>query len=130
MKNRAYADHAATTPLLLPALEAMLPLPKLGFALPFLARRGRAAPGGRLNHEERNAESSGSDSLESPKSHETINETINETIRLRPGISRADLIALVGRSRSTVARAVAELVEAGTIERRGSKKTGGYYPKN
>lgn len=126
MKNRAYADHAATTPLLLPALEAMLPLPKLGFALPFLARRGRAAPGGRLNHGERNAESSGSDSLESPKSHETI----NETIRLRPGISRADLIALVGRSRSTVARAVAELVEAGTIERRGSKKTGGYYPKN
>ena len=83
-----------------------------------------------LNHGERNAESSGSDSLESPKSHETINETINETIRLRPGISRADLIALVGRSRSTVARAVAELVEAGTIERRGSKKTGGYYPKN
>ena len=74
----------------------------------------------------RNAESSGSDSLEALKSHETI----NETIRLRPGISRADLIALVGRSRSTVARAVAELVEAGTIERRGSKKTGGYYPKN
>ena len=47
----------------------------------------------------------------------------------RKNISRADLIALIGQSRSTVARAVAELVEAGTIERRGSKKTGGYYPK-
>ena len=66
---------------------------------------------------------------DAPMSRETINETISETIKLRPGISRADLIALIGRSRSTVARVIAELVESGTIERRGSKKTGGYYPK-
>ncbi len=68
----------------------------------------------------------GSDGLDAPKARETI----SETIKSRPGISRADLIAVIGRSRSTVARAVAELVEAGTIERRGSKKTGGYYPKS
>ena len=67
-----------------------------------------------------------SEGLDVPKARETI----NETIKSRPGISRADLIAVIGRSRSTVARAVAELVAAGTIERRGSKKTGGYYPKS
>jgi predicted HTH transcriptional regulator len=60
----------------------------------------------------------------------TINETIGETIKSRPGISRAELIALVGRSRSTVARAVAELIGAVLVERRGSKKTGGYYSKS
>ena len=67
-----------------------------------------------------------SEGLDAPKACETI----SETTKSRPGISRADLIAVIGRSRSTVARAVAELVEAGTIERRGSKKTGGYYPKS
>ena len=67
---------------------------------------------------------------DAPMSRETINKTISETIKSRPGISRADLITLIGRSRSTVARVIAELVESGTIERRGSKKTGGYYPKS
>ena len=71
-----------------------------------------------------------SEGQDAPKARETINETISETIKSRPGISRVDLIAVIGRSRSTVARAVAELVEAGTIERRGSKKTGGYYFKS
>ena len=67
-----------------------------------------------------------SEGQDAPKARETI----SETIKSRPGISRADLIAVIGRSRSTVARAIAELVEAGAIERRGSKKTGGYYPKS
>jgi ATP-dependent DNA helicase RecG len=71
---------------------------------------------------------------ESVASHETasetINETISETIKSRPGITRAELIALLGRSRSTVARAIANLVATGKIERRGSKKTGGYFVKD
>ena len=67
-----------------------------------------------------------SEGLDAPKARETI----SETIKSRPGISREDWIAVIGRSRSTVARAVAELVVVWTIERRGSKKTGGYYPKS
>jgi predicted HTH transcriptional regulator len=62
--------------------------------------------------------------------NETINETICETIKSRPGITRAELISLVGRSRATVARAVAELIGSGVIERRVSKKTGGYFAKD
>ena len=58
---------------------------------------------------------------------ETINETINETIKSHPGISRAELVAVLGKSRATVARAISALVDAGKIERRGSKKSGGYY---
>ena len=64
------------------------------------------------------------------KSHGTPLGTIHETRKSRPGISRAELIALVGRSRSTVARAVAELIGAGVVERRGSKKMGGYFSKS
>ena len=59
--------------------------------------------------------------------NETLSETINETIKSRPGISRAELIAMAGKSRATIARAIAALVESGKIERRGSKKTGGYF---
>lgn len=70
-----------------------------------------------------------SEGKEAVKSHEIPNETINETIKSRPGISRAELIALTGRSRATVARAVGELIGAGMIERRGSKKTGGYFAR-
>jgi biotin operon repressor len=57
----------------------------------------------------------------------TINETINETIRLCPGISLIELAEKVGKSRTTVARTVANLKLQGVIEYRGSKKTGGYY---
>ena len=59
--------------------------------------------------------------------NETLSETINETIKSRPGISRAELIAMAGKSRATIARVIAALVESGKIERRGSKKTGGYF---
>ncbi|MBP5544143.1 MAG: hypothetical protein ILM98_08705 [Kiritimatiellae bacterium] len=43
MKNRAYADHAATTPLLPEALKSMVPCPNDGFALPPLAEQKRIA---------------------------------------------------------------------------------------
>lgn len=41
MKNRAYADHAATTPLLPEALKSMVLCPNDGFALPPLAEQKR-----------------------------------------------------------------------------------------
>ena len=41
MKNRAYADHAATTPLLPEALKSMVLCPNDGFALPPLAKQKR-----------------------------------------------------------------------------------------
>lgn len=41
MKNRAYADHAATTPLLPEALKSMVLCPNDGFALPPLAEQQR-----------------------------------------------------------------------------------------
>ena len=76
---------------------------------------------------------------------ETINETISETIKKRgtinetiravgdivaanPGIGRAELIAKAGKSRATVARALAVLVAKGVVVYRGSRKCGGYYP--
>jgi predicted HTH transcriptional regulator len=59
--------------------------------------------------------------------NDTINETINETIKSSPGISLVGIAEKVGKSRATVARAVASLKKAGRIEHRGSKKTGGYY---
>ena len=41
MKNRPYADHAATTPLLPEALKSMVLCPNDGFALPPLAEQKR-----------------------------------------------------------------------------------------
>ncbi len=41
MKNRAYADHAATTPLLPEALKSMVLCPNDGFAIPPLAEQQR-----------------------------------------------------------------------------------------
>lgn len=80
-----------------------------------------------------------------PAAVETINETISETIKKRettnetisvaadivaanPGIGRAALIGKVGKSRATVARALATLVAKGLVVYRGSRKCGGYYP--
>lgn len=80
-----------------------------------------------------------------PAAVETINETISETIKERettnetisvaadivaanPGIGRAALIGKVGKSRATVARALATLVAKGLVVYRGSRKCGGYYP--
>ena len=61
------------------------------------------------------------------KGSDESRETINETIKSRPGISRSELIAMAGKSRATIARVIAALVESGKIEWRGSKKTGGYF---
>jgi ATP-dependent DNA helicase RecG len=57
----------------------------------------------------------------------TLNEKIYEMIRHHPGIQRKDLIEQTGASVRTVAREVSELLSGGRIERRGSKKTGGYW---
>jgi len=58
---------------------------------------------------------------------DAINEAINEAIKSRPGINRPQLVNMVKKSRATVERSIAYLVEKGRIEHRGSKKTGGYY---
>ncbi len=63
----------------------------------------------------------------SKNSRETINETINETIKSIPGINKPRLMKRLGKSHAAITRAIAELVAAGEIEHRGSKKTGGYY---
>ena len=63
--------------------------------------------------------------------NETIkpNETINETIKNMPGISLRGIVEAVGKSRATVSRVLSVLKESGSVEYRGSKKTGGYYSK-
>lgn len=52
---------------------------------------------------------------------------ISVAVRKHPGIRVPALALLVGRSKPTVERAVAQLKKEGRIEYRGSKKTGGYY---
>ena len=61
--------------------------------------------------------------------NEPLGEPLFETIKSYPGISRAELVVRIGKSRATVARTIATLVAAGKIEHRGSKKTGGYYAR-
>ena len=65
--------------------------------------------------------------------HETINGGINGAIKKaivdNAGIDVARLVAVLGKSRRTVERAIARLKQQGVIEYRGSKKTGGYYAK-
>ena len=69
--------------------------------------------------------------------HETINGGINggingaikRAIVDNAGIDVARLVAVLGKSRRTVERAIARLKQQGVIEYRGSKNTGGYYAK-
>lgn len=61
--------------------------------------------------------------------NEPLGDPLFETIKSQPGISRAELVVRAGKSRATVARAVAALIAEGKIEHRGSKKTGGYYAR-
>ena len=56
-----------------------------------------------------------------------INGGIRNVIATNAGIDVAKLVALLGKSRRMVERAVANLKKLGVIEYRGSKKTGGYY---
>jgi len=44
-----------------------------------------------------------------------------------PGVNRKDLICRTGVSERTMTRNLSELERSGKIERRGSKKTGGYF---
>lgn len=68
--------------------------------------------------------------------NETLNETLNtavlstyELIKGSPGINRKELINRSGCAASTLSRHIVILTEKGLIERRGSKKVGGYYAK-
>ncbi len=57
----------------------------------------------------------------------TLNERVFEMIRRRPDIRRKDIIAETELPVRTIARVVAALISENKIERRGSKKTGGYW---
>lgn len=84
------------------------------------------------------------DSLSPRKEGGTINGTINDTLSdtlnedelaivkfivTHPGVQVSDIITFTGKSMRTVKRYVARLVELSIVERRGSRKTGGYYRK-
>ena len=56
-----------------------------------------------------------------------IKAKISVAIKEHPGIKVPELALLVGRSKPTVERSVAQLKKEGRIEFRGSKKAGGYY---
>ena len=63
--------------------------------------------------------------------NETLSETLSETLNLvrnNPGIKRIDLVDRTGLAPATISRYISVLIEKNLIERRGSKKTGGYYP--
>jgi predicted HTH transcriptional regulator len=66
--------------------------------------------------------------------HETVNETVkisNETVKrlieCKPGVNWKRIVEMIGKSRATVMRLIAELKNEGQIEYRGCAKTGGYY---
>jgi uncharacterized membrane protein len=44
-----------------------------------------------------------------------------------PGVNRKDLVRRTGVPERTMTRNLSELERTGKIERRGSKKTGGYF---
>ena len=74
------------------------------------------------------------DSLSPRKEDGTINDTLNadelaivKFIEATPGVQISDIMTFTGKSRPTINRYVARLVELSKIERRGSRKTGGYY---
>ena len=56
-------------------------------------------------------------------------KTLLDAIMSNPGIKAKDLYALLkGRVTRTIERQIKVLTEKKLIERRGSKKTGGYWP--
>jgi ATP-dependent DNA helicase RecG len=64
-----------------------------------------------------------------------LNGALNEgltrllvTVQETPGIQRKELGGKLGISDRTLDRYIAELISGGKIERRGSKKTSGYWP--
>jgi ATP-dependent DNA helicase RecG len=51
-----------------------------------------------------------------------------DAVRAHPGIQAKNLVSLLeGRPLKTIERQVRRLIEKKLIERRGSRKTGGYY---
>lgn len=56
-----------------------------------------------------------------------LSESILRLVMEHPGVQRHVLVDSLGVPTRTVDRYIAELVMAGKIERRGSKKTGGYH---
>ena len=56
-----------------------------------------------------------------------MNDVVIEVVKKNPGIRKPRLVPLVGKSRATVERMIAHLIEIGKIEFRGAPKNGGYY---
>ena len=80
------------------------------------------------------------DSLSPRKVDGTLNGTINDTLNAdelaivqfivaHPGVQVSDIMTFTGKSMRTIKRYIARLVELSVVERRGSRKTGGYYRK-
>lgn len=74
------------------------------------------------------------DSASNGTLNDTLNGTLNGTLKLvinliksHPGITANALIKETNKSIMTIRRSVKTLTDAGLIEYRGSKKTGGYY---
>ena len=68
--------------------------------------------------------------------NDTLNDTLNadelaivQFIVANPGAQVHDIMTFTGKSRPTINRYIARLVELSVVERRGSRKTGGYYRK-
>lgn len=70
----------------------------------------------------------------------TINDTLNDTLNAdelaivqfivaHPGAQVSDIMTFTGKSMRTIKRYIARLIEMSVVERRGSRKTGGYYRK-
>lgn len=81
------------------------------------------------------------DSLSPRKVDGTINGTINDMLNAdelaivqyiveHPSTQVSDIMTFTGKSMRTVKRHIARLVEFSIVERRGSRKTGGYYSKD
>lgn len=56
-----------------------------------------------------------------------LNEKIFELVTETPGIQRKNLAEKLNLTEKTIGRAISKLTDAKKIERRGSKKTGGYW---
>lgn len=56
-----------------------------------------------------------------------IENNILDIVKGRPGISRINIVQIIGKSEATVKRALKALGEMGFVEYRGSNKTGAYY---
>ena len=56
-----------------------------------------------------------------------VEKNVLQIVKEHPGISRINIIPIVGKSEATVKRALKSLGEMGFVEYRGSNKTGGYF---